>query len=137
MKKICIYYSLNNHVRDIVTGLEDVDLVEIKTVKKLPTNKAWQMVYLGFLVTIKKELEIQAVGINFDEYEEVIIASPIWAGKIAIPLISFLTKYKMEDKKITLLISCSGNDAKGAKQQVEAVVDASNQVVDVKIFGGN
>lgn len=137
MKKICIYYSLNNHVRDIVKGLEDVDLVEIKTVKKLPTNKVWQMVYLGFLVTRKKELEIQAVDINFDEYEEVIIASPIWAGKIAIPIISFLTKYKMKDKKITLLISCSGNDAHDAKQQVEALVDASNQVVDVKLFGGN
>ena len=137
MKKICIYYSLNNHVRDIVTGLEDVDLVEVKTVKKLPTNKVWQMVYLGFLVSRKKELEIQEVDTNFDMYEEVIIASPIWAGRIAIPIISFLTKYKMKDKKITLLISCSGKEVHGVKEQVESLVDASNQVIDVKLFGGN
>ncbi len=137
MKKICIYYSLNNHVRDIVTGLEDVDLVEVKTVKKLPTNKVWQMVYLGFLVSRKKELEIQEVDTNFDMYEEVIIASPIWAGRIAIPIISFLTKYKMKDKKITLLISCSGKEVHGVKEQVESLVDVSNQVIDVKLFGGN
>ncbi|TLG71766.1 hypothetical protein [Culicoidibacter larvae] len=133
--ELVIYYSLNNHVRKIVADMPEPK-VEITTVKKISKNKVWQMISLGFLVKSNKKLAINELDdIGLEQYDVIHFVTPIWAGKVALPLQAFLEKYPIKNKQVKLTMSCGGGVGE-SKEAFLKLLDDSNELVAFKVIAG-
>jgi hypothetical protein len=105
--KAIIYYSLNDQTREIIQSF-DGDVYEIKPDVRVPKRRFWQMFTLGYYSTRKTSRPIKQLNIDFDQYQEIVLATPVWAGKISCFMRAFLEQTKIENKNITLVASCLG-----------------------------
>ncbi len=106
--KAIIYYSLNNQTREITKKIDADGVYEIIPDVKVPKNKFWQMIILGFYSVRKVSRPIKQLDIDLSKYEEIILATPVWAGKISCFMRAFLEDNKIENKRLTLLASSLG-----------------------------
>ncbi len=109
MKAALIYYSLEGNtelIANIISDKISVDL--IKLIPKEEINKEGFMRYVwgGKSVILKEKPELVNKDINLDPYDTIIFGTPIWAGGFTPVILSFLTKYKIRDKKI-LIYACN------------------------------
>lgn len=116
MKRAIIYYSLSNNTKTTAEYLSEklaADIYEIDFVKPLPQSKAGQMLEGGRQVTFGVKPEIKGVPQDYSQYDEIIIGTPIWAGKCASPFNTLMEDKELCDK-VTAVFTYSGggdNDA--------------------------
>ncbi|TLG75483.1 hypothetical protein [Culicoidibacter larvae] len=136
MKEAIIYYSLNGHVKDIVDEMSG-DKFEIKTKNKIISNKALQMLTLGFMTMISNRPKIIVdKTIEIDKYDIIHFVTPIWAGKVSLPIKSFLEENIIENKNIKLTVSCNGSDG-AAEYDFIKLVDQSNEIIEYNVIKNN
>ncbi len=114
MKAALIYYSLEGNtelIANIISDKISVDL--IKLIPKEEINKEGFMRYVwgGKSVILKEKPELVNKDINLDPYDTIIFGTPIWAGGFTPVILSFLTKYKIRDKKILIYASNRGGSS--------------------------
>ena len=121
MKSLVAYYSRTNITKkiadDIASNL-NCDIEEIRP----KTNYQGK---LGYARGIKdgasgKIIELESQKYDPQDYDVVYIGAPVWAGKAANPIISYLNKNKgkFNDVKFFLTAGSSGFDS-GFKQMEE------------------
>jgi len=126
--KLFIYYSLSGN-GDIISNYlskHNIDIRKVETTKPLPKNMVLRILTGGFLAGINHKDKL----INFDnditKYDEVIIGSPIWNGKLACPINTVLDLVNLENKKVTfILYSGTGEAPKTNKMLKEKYPEAS------------
>ena len=114
MKNLVIYYSLNGNTKKYAMEIAkemNADLFEIKTQKSLPKNKSGQMFIGGMQASLGLKPALSNKLDGLDQYNKIIIGTPIWAGKCAPAIASFLAKYNIHNKVIGVFTtSGSGNN---------------------------
>lgn len=115
MKKAVVFYSLSGNTqaaaKEIAEGI-GADLIELKLVKPFPTEKSKQLALGGMQAMFGMKPDIQELSKNIKEYDVLILGTPIWAGKIAAPVHSFLNKYQVLDKIVAVFTFSGGGDNK-------------------------
>lgn len=115
MKKAVVFYSLSGNTqaaaKEIAEGI-GADLIELKLVKPFPTEKSKQLALGGMQAMFGMKPAIQELSKNIKEYDVLILGTPIWAGKIAAPVHSFLNKYQVLDKIVAVFTFSGGGDNK-------------------------
>lgn len=103
MKGIIVYYSYGGNTERIANMIKDklqCDKVKIETVKEYP-NDYDEVVELG-----KKEAdsgfmpEIKPLGVDLENYDTVILGSPVWWYTFAPAMRTFLNKAELKGKKV-------------------------------------
>lgn len=116
MKAAVVYYSLQGNVRYVaekVAKETGADLTELVPVKAYPDKGMIKFIWGGSAVTFKKKPELEPYSFNADDYELVILATPVWAGTFTPPLRTFLEDNDLTGKKIAVIAtSAGGNSAK-------------------------
>jgi len=111
MKIAIVYYSKSGNTRCVAQLLADqirgdeteVDLIEIEAVKTPGFLKA------GYASWRQLELPIKNTNIDVDRYDFIITGSPVWGGKPAPFIGTFLKKAKnIEGKKAAFFITGAG-----------------------------
>lgn len=115
MKKAVVFYSLSGNTqaaaKEIAEGI-GADLIELKLVKPFPTEKSKQLALGDMQAMFGMKPAIQELSKNIKEYDVLILGTPIWAGKIAAPVHSFLNKYQVLDKIVAVFTFSGGGDNK-------------------------
>ena len=98
MKTIVIYYGYGKHTRMIAERIKeklDCDILEIKP--KVPYSNDYQTVVneTEDNLQTKETPEIEDIDTNLDEYDKVILGTPVWWYTITPPIRTFLTKYDL------------------------------------------
>lgn len=102
-KTIVIYHSYTGHtkmVADYIKEKLNCDILELKP--KTPFSNDYQTVvdmYENNSIN-DKVIELEEININLDEYDEVILGSPVWWYIITPVIASFLKKYDLSKKEI-------------------------------------
>lgn len=102
-KTIVIYHSYTGHtkmVADYIKEKLNCDILELKP--KTPFSNDYQTVvdmYENNSIN-DKVIELEEININLDEYDEVILGSPVWWYTITPVIASFLKKYDLSKKEI-------------------------------------
>ena len=101
MKTIVIYYSYGNHTRMIAEKIKEklnCDVLEIKP--KIPYSNNYQAVVdeTENNLQTRETPAIEDININFDNYEKVILGTPVWWYTITPPIRTFLNKYDLSGK---------------------------------------
>ena len=114
MKSLVVYYSRSNITKKLaedIAGKLNCDIEEIKP--KVNYNGK-----LGYARGIKdgasgKNVELESLKYNPQDYDVVYLGAPVWASKAANPLISYLlqNERKFNDVKFFLTAGSSGFDS--------------------------
>ena len=114
MKSLVVYYSRSNITKKLaedIAGKLNCDIEEIKP--KVNYNGK-----LGYARGIKdgasgKNVELESLKYNPQDYDVVYLGAPVWASKAANPLISYLLQNegKFNDVKFFLTAGSSGFDS--------------------------
>lgn len=103
MKTIVIYYGYGKHTKMIAERIKEkigCDILEIQP--KTPYSADYQTVVdeTEDNLESKKTPEIKDIDINLDEYDKVILGTPVWWYTITPPIRTFLTKYDLSGKTV-------------------------------------
>jgi flavodoxin len=123
--KAIIYYSLSGTTKKECEELFEGDFYRLKGKIRIPKKYWMQLVYLGFLATMNTKLDYDKLDIDLDQYDEVVLASPVWAWTIVPFLKKFLKRNKFKNKRVTLLVTHEGGPGRVMKR-FKRYLDSSN-----------
>ena len=112
MKKAIIYYSYSGNTRKIIElikdKISDADIYEIKPKVSYGSDYDY-VVSLGQDEVNNNVLrEIEDININLDDYDTIILGTPVWWYTFAPVVHTFLTKYDLTNKKVMSVITNGG-----------------------------
>lgn len=134
MKNLIVYYSFTQNNEKLANHLREslgCDIVKIETLKRRT----------GFSILLdlmfNRKPAIKTVPYYLRDYDHVIFIAPIWAGKIAMPLKTFLINEKANIKSYSYVTLCGGGNAgqktKIQRQLMEMTGKAPGKVVELWI----
>jgi len=101
MKTIIVYYGYGSHTREIAERIKEkleCDILEIKP--KVPYSTDYDLVVSETEENLQtREIrEIEDINMNLDNYDKIILGTPVWWYTITPPIRTFLTKYDLSGK---------------------------------------
>ncbi len=114
MKNLVLYYSLNGNTDFVAKKLAEkleADVITIEPTKDYPKGFAKYIVG-GFQALFRIKVDISPIEVDLDEYDQVVIGSPVWASTMTPPLRSFLKDNQIEDKNVVMFCTYEGQAGK-------------------------
>ncbi len=112
-KALIVYYSLDGNTKEAAEKLAEelgCDIAEIKTVKPMPKSTFAKLIVGGGQATFNKLVPIEPLGPDPKDYDIIIIGTPVWAGKCAAPVSSFIENCAAKERIIAAFTSSAGGD---------------------------
>lgn len=103
MKRLIAYYSASGGAKfaaEQFISLLDADMLRVDTVMKFPKGEVGKRFIGNFMSVFNIKPHLKKQRLKPTAYDEIIICSPVWAGKCAPPMLSFLHKYDFTGKKL-------------------------------------
>lgn len=113
MKRAVVFYSLSGNTKEaaeFISKETGADLFQIELVKSMPDSMPKQMMLGGMQSVFGMKPKIKGVPENISNYDEIILGTPIWAGKAASPVNTFIRKYGVENKVTAVFTFSGGGD---------------------------
>ena len=111
-----VYYSLDGNIDFLARSLAKetgADLCRLETVKVYPKKGLMKFFHGGKDAVAGIKPELKTALPDLTSYSKVVIAAPVWAGKPAAPINTFMDKADFRGKKIfAITSSASGNGSK-------------------------
>lgn len=133
MKTLVVYFSLTGStefVAKIISNNLDADLCEVIDKK----HKKGKLIYLkGGAAAIREKLtEIEAAK-SIENYDLIIVGSPIWAGKITPAIRTFLSLNDFSQKKGAFFITLGGDKPEKSIENMRKTTGFSSIVKELAI----
>lgn len=114
-KRIVVYYSFEGNTKKaaekIAEGLQS-DIWRLKPVKEMPCHGVRKFIFGGMQATFGCSVPIQKIELDMEQYDEIILGTPVWAGKCT-PVVNQFLKEINDREKITAVFTCSGGGDNG------------------------
>lgn len=130
MHTTIIYYSLSGNCRFAAEGA--AALLGAETMELVPEKAYPEKGFAKFFHGGKSAVFGEAPALrpySFPaETEQVLLVTPIWAGRIAPPLRSFLLRERetLRGKRVAALFCCSGGGTEKAAAQIRELLDGAD-----------
>jgi len=114
MKAIIVYYSLEGNTDYAAKLLADelgADLLRVEPEKPYPTDGK-KFLIGGKDATFGIEPPLKPYSFNADDYDTVVLGTPLWAWTMAPPLKTFISGNNLSDKKLAFFVSSGGGNDK-------------------------
>lgn len=103
MKKLVVYYSYTGNTKKIAEEVKNklnCDILELEP--EIPFSDDYDEVVEEYQNNSidNKEVPIKDINVNLDEYDEIIIGTPVWWYTISPVVVTFLKKYDLSGKKV-------------------------------------
>lgn len=122
MKALAIVYSVTGNNEKLAAVLRDrigCDVVKLETAKK----RNGFSIFLDIM--FNRQPPLKPIGCSINNYDHIILLSPIWAGRIAMPLMSFLKSKGKEIKHYSFITVCGG----GTSSQKDKILHQLTTIV--------
>lgn len=111
MKTIIVYYSLEGNTKfaaqEVAVQLE-AETLQIEPMEPYPTGSVGKYLLGGKDVIFGARPQLKPYKFRADDYDAVIIGTPIWASGCTPPIRAFIAENDLKGKKIGLF-ACSGS----------------------------
>lgn len=132
MKRLVVYYSLSGNTEEAAEKIAKAigaDLLKVETVKEMPKGFLSQMLVGGGQVMMKYIPELKPMDKDANDYDEIILGSPIWNSKGVPAINAFLKDEKAAAKvKSLFFLSGGGEVAKGLEAITKLLPNLKNTV---------
>lgn len=122
MKGLVVFYSLEGHTKFIAESIAKelkYDLLELKPVKEYPQKGLSKYFWGGMSVMLSKKPDLNNKIPNLNEYDTILIGTPVWAGSYAPPINTFLSENEINQKKVAFFACHGGGGAKKCFDKLE------------------
>ncbi len=133
MNKIFIYYSLTGNGDIVANYLRDngVDIRKVTAIDKMPRGKVGRILTGGFLASIGYKAKLINFNNDVSIYDEVIIGSPIWNGRLSCPINSVLKEINLDNKKVVFILYSGSGKSKKATKKINKKYPGA-RIIDIK-----
>lgn len=119
MKRLFIYYSQSGNGDLVAETLraQGFDMRKVVPLKKPPKAFFLQILAGGFGAGIGRKEPLNGYDPDVSAYDEIVIGSPVWNGRLSCPINTVLEQTDLSGKPLTfLLYSGSGEAPKAVKK---------------------
>ena len=129
-----IYFSLSKNLNSKkIASTYEGDIFELVNKEKLHKSLFINMFIYGYKTMKNKDVKFDVPVIDFDKYDNIILVSPVWAGRVNLFMRKYLEKTKFKNKNIILVGSCDGG-YKNYFKSFNGLIDESNKVIEEVIY---
>ena len=124
MKILIAYYSRTGNTKKIANLLKNKLNCDIEAIEDLNKHSGvigW--LKGGYESSQNKKAEIGSVRKNPEDYDLVIIGSPVWASKLASPVTTYVKQYKDNFKEVACFATCNARGQDGTFKQLEEITN--------------
>ena len=132
MKAVIAYYSKSGNTKFVAEKIADrlhADLCEI--IDKKNRKGIWGFLK-GSLDARREKLTDIEISKPIDEYEMVVVGSPVWFGKMTPATRTFIVKNDFTNKKVTFFLTLGGSNSEKAMTNMKKSVEKSFQITEVE-----
>jgi flavodoxin len=138
MKSLIVFYSLTGNCKKIADELNKKypsDILEIKLKRgfKKPKMNFINLFIGGFQAATKRTPEINHLDINLNDYDQIILGTPVWASTMAPAIRTFIKNYNIENKKIILFGSYKGKIG-NTFSDIKNILNNNNEIIETKEY---
>ena len=121
MNKLLIYYSLTGNGDLVAEFLKNkkFDVRKVTEKKKMPKTFFFMILSGGFRASIGSKAKLVDYDNDVSKYDEVVIGSPIWNGRIPPAINAVLNQTDLKDKKLSFVFYSGSGEGKKAKEKIE------------------
>lgn len=135
MNKLVVYHSYTGHTKMIANMIKEklnCDILELKP--KIAFSSDYQSVVDKYQNNEKEKstVEIEDINIDFDNYDEIIIGSPVWWYSVTPVIRSFLKENNLEGKTIIPFATNAGWLGRTFKE-IKELCENSNVINEMNI----
>lgn len=109
-KRVVVYYSLSGNTQkaaEMIAKKLGADIEVLKLTKEYHMEGFTRFLKGGMQAIFEMRPELRALSKDLDQYDEIVLGTPIWAGKCA-PAINTFIKNETIKEKITAVFTSSG-----------------------------
>ena len=122
---LIVYYSLEGNIDFVSRALSKelgAELFRIETVKEYPKKGLLKFIHGGKDAVMGFSPELKVAPPDLSPYSRIIIGSPVWAGKCAAPVTTFLDTADFSGKHVAVFASSAGGSAQKCIKQISDAV---------------
>ena len=135
MKCIVIYYSLTGNTKliaELIAKSIKADLEQLTLVKPMPKGFT-KFIIGGYQAIFNRNPKLKPYKIDFNKYDLIFLGSPIWGGKNAPAINTFLNDNTLHDKKICFFCT-SGGIINNLESLIKPKINKSNHLLNCLNF---
>ncbi|MBR2682550.1 MAG: hypothetical protein IKE22_04695 [Atopobiaceae bacterium] len=128
MSSAVVYYSLEGNTRLAATELAErlgADLYEVRSEKKYPRKGLGQFLSGGKDAMFGALPKIEPLDVDLTTYDLVVLAFPLWAGKAAAPINTFLEGRKFGNARVAMVVCSASGDGGSCAKDLSARIGRS------------
>ncbi len=131
MKKAVVYYSMSGNTKYVAQKIAEktgADLVELVPEKSYPDKGMKKFLWGGKSALMGEKPALVPYEFNADEYDTVIIGSPVWASSVTPPINTFLGDHgeEIKGKKLAVFLCFAGGGADKAIKKLKKALGREN-----------
>jgi flavodoxin len=133
MKNLITYYSFSGNNECLAQELQKRLDGDIQKIIELKPRKSIDIL---LDLIFKRKSQIEKSDFDLRQYDRSILIAPVWAGKIATPLRSFIELEQANFKEYLFITVCTGSDGQEVKitdELVRLIQKKSKMVMQLKI----
>ncbi len=122
-KTLILYYSLTGNTRAGCEALQqelDATIVEIKDLRK--RSGKWGFFKTAFGSLFGRHTKIEPEKIDFTGYQNVILGSPIWTGKLSMAIRTVIDRNNFDGKKVIIYTTTNAYEKEKYKEKARKLV---------------
>jgi flavodoxin len=115
MKTLIVYYSFTRNNELLAMNIQSrlgCEIFKVETVRKRSTFSIFLDMLFGRKPAIRKH------NLPLETFDHCIFVAPVWMGKIASPLLTFLSEERSHIKRYSFITICGG--LAGQKEKIES-----------------
>lgn len=130
-KPIIVYYSRSGKTRMVANELMNQLSCEITEIKSTVERSG----FFGIITCVLDQLldrddQIEPLRKNMREYNPIIIATPIWIGKISSPARTFIKQARLQGKEVYIFLTYNGSLTEEKENTLKEVI--TSQGINLK-----
>ena len=137
-KTLIVYFSWGGNTRTVANHIHDLiggDIVEVETVIPYPdTYEEVTQIAPGELANDYRP-ELKTKVDNMDEYDTLIVGTPIWGGHLTPAMKSFLASYNLSGKAIAPFCTHGGSGTAQSVNDIRSVCPNSIILGSLAVYG--
>lgn len=133
VKVLVVYYSRTGNTRFVAEKIAEqlgADVCEVIDKK----NRNGRLAFVtGGYESIRKKLTKIEVSITVDDYDLIIIGSPVWANGITPAIRTFIQQNDFSNKQIVCFVTLKGEDPKKALDNMKEAISPNISTAELGI----
>lgn len=139
MKTAIVYYSQSGHTAraaEEIAGRLGADLIPVRPVRAYPEKGFRKFFRGGAAAVMKRRPALQPYAFDAGAYGLVILGTPVWAGRMAPPMRTFLSENReaLRDRSLAVFACSGGGPADKAFDGMKDLLGVSGWAVEPVLF---